>query len=424
MNLKKYLDAANAAEARVQMIAAQIDQHFEVGEAEKALALKPELNSAKEKAKESFELYTSMVNATAGGNDPARQLAQAANVQVVLDEADRKFRSPGEFFQAVKNAELYPKQADPRLKGKIVDASGMSEAVPSDGGYLLPSEVAGGIQQNMLDTGAVVSRISLDPVAGNSMTYNLVDESSRASSLFGGVVGYWMQEAGSITSSFPKFKELSLRLKKVAALCYATDELLADANALQNWLTRNVPQALTFYVEQAIMRGDGIGKPLGILSGPGTVSVTRVDANKIQIADVSAMWARRLGNGSYAWLVNRDAMPQLMQLGSTYQYAWMPPGSWTDSPYARLLGAPVIEVEHCSSLGTVGDIVLADLAMYQGIQKGGVETASSIHVKFATDETAFRFVYRFDGAPLLSSALTPAQGSNTQSPFVTLSTSS
>ena len=58
------------------------------------------------------------------------------------------------------------------------------------------------------------------------------------------------------------------------------------------------------------------------------------------------------------------------------------------------------------------------------IEKGGMESASSIHVKFTTDETAFRFVMRVDGQPTWNAALTPSNGSNTQSPFITLDTRS
>ena len=54
------------------------------------------------------------------------------------------------------------------------------------------------------------------------------------------------------------------------------------------------------------------------------------------------------------------------------------------------------------------------------ISKGGVEAASSIHVKFVEDETAFRFVFRVDGQPIWASAVTPFQGSDTVSPFVAL----
>lgn len=346
-----------------------------------------------------------------------------AGVSVVVDEADQPFKHAGEFFQAVKIAAVDPNREDVRLRS-LKAPTGMGETVASDGGYLIPPAVAAGIQQNMFSTGAILSRVAMTNVSGNSMTWNLIDETSRASTRFGGVLGYWLAEAGTITASAPKFKQFELKLKKVAALCYATDELLADTAALQGWLTRSVPDELRFQTEGAMVYGDGVGKPLGIIAAPGTVSVTRVDASKVQAADVVAMYARRLGNGPFVWLINRDVTPQLFTLGSTYQSYFIAPGQWQSAPGGQLLGFPIVEVEYCSTLGTVGDIILADLSMYQAIQKGGIDSASSIHVKFTTAEQAFRFVYRVDGAPMLSSAITPHKGSNTQAPFVTLSTSS
>jgi len=100
---------------------------------------------------------------------------------------------------------------------------------------------------------------------------------------------------------------------------------------------------------------------------------------------------------------------------------FMPPGGLSGSMYGTLLGRPIIEVEYASTLGTLGDVILASLSQYQGIQKGGVESASSIHFVFDHDETVFRFVYRFDGQPTWNSAVTPHSGSaNTVSPFVVL----
>jgi len=71
------------------------------------------------------------------------------------------------------------------------------------------------------------------------------------------------------------------------------------------------------------------------------------------------------------------------------------------------------------TLGAVGDILLADMSQYIMIDKD-VQSASSIHVQFLTDQVAFRFVYRCDGQPKISAPLTPYQGAGTLSPFVAL----
>lgn len=427
-NLKKYLDAVNEASARVTEIAAQIDTLFDAGKIDEATAKRPELDAAKVEYDKANQLYLSMLNANSGGDDPAQRLIPAGgNVQVVTDEGDQPFESDGAFFRAVKNAALYPARADARLRGRqVVDATGASEGVPADGGYLLPQQTASGILERMYTDGAILSRIAVDPVAGNSMTYNGVDETSRADgSRWGGVRGYWTAEGASISTSKPAFRQFELKLKKVAALCYATDELLEDVPALESWLNRTVPAELRFLVEDAVYNGDGVGKPLGVMNSPCLVSVLRVDASKVQVADIVGMYARRwAGVSDYVWFINQDVEPQLLNLNNTYQMLYLPPGGLSASPYGTLLGKPVVPVEYAATLGTTGDIMLANMSQYQAISKGGIKSAQSIHVAFATDEMAFRFLYRIDGQPTWHAALTPYKGSNTQSPFVVLTSAS
>lgn len=345
------------------------------------------------------------------------------NVTVTKDEADQEWAYPGEFFKAVKTAAYYPSAEDPRLRA--LKATGMSEGVPADGGYLLPVNVSATIIQRMLDTGNILSRVAKDPItSGNSMVYNGVDETSHASSLFGGIVGYWLAEAGTKTASQPKFYQVELKLKKIAALLYATDEQLEDTPNLQSWIMRTVPDVLTWYVENAIISGDGVGKPLGITNSPCLVAQVRLDANEVNPDDFANMWSRRwTGANDYVWLINPTvaAWMNLFAVGTFPVY--MPAGSMVGAPNGTLYGRPVIETEHVAAAKSANDVLLVSLSNYQTITKGGVQAATSIHVAFTTDETAFRFVYRIDGSPLWHSALTPKNGS-TISPFVGLAAAS
>lgn len=344
------------------------------------------------------------------------------HVEVTKDEGDQPWVKPGDFFKAVKMAAYYPHEVDPRLAK--IKATGMSEGVPADGGYLVPQEVSNTIIERMLNTGEILSRVSMDPVSGNSMLYNGIDETTHVGSLYGGIIGYWLNEGGTKTASKPKFYQLDLKLKKIAALCYATDEQLEDTANLESWITRTVPNVLRFYAEDAIVEGDGVGKPLGIMNSPSLITVTREDASEINFSDVSGMWGRRwVGTPDYVWLVNPSAAGQLPTLAVGTTPVYIPPGGASVTPYAMLFGKPVIETEYCQALGTSGDIVLASLSQYQAISKGSVKSDTSIHVAFTTDETAFRFVYRIDGAPAWHSSLTPLHGS-TVSPFVALTSAS
>ena len=393
------------------------------GAVEKASAKSAEV--AKTAADEAVKAYVEKTEGVTG-----------SGVKVTKDEADQPWGKGMEankaFFLAVKNAALNPSQPDPRLLAMKAPA-GLSEGVSSDGGFLLLPQMAAGIMERMYTLGQVLSRVSKDPLGPNSntMLYNGIDETSRVDgSRWGGLLGYWLAEAGALTGTKPKFFQVPLKLKKVGALAYATDEQLQDTTALASWLTRTVPMELTFQVEYAVINGVGGGMPLGIMNSAPLVSVTRLDASKIQIQDISNMLARvwmgsQVGTlaGGLCWFADQSTIPQLAQLVIGNYPAFIPMSQGlTGALPATLMGRPVVFTEYNAALGTVGDILLCDMSQYQMIEKGGVQQASSIHVNFLTDEQVFRFIYRVDGAPLWKGPLTPRNGGATLSPFVALTT--
>jgi len=265
----------------------------------------------------------------------------------------------------------------------------------------------------------------------NGIKFNIIDESSRAAgSRFGGVRGYWVAEAGALTSSEPTFAQVELTLKKLACLFYSTEELLMDQTALAGLVERVVPQELTFMLENSILEGSGSGQPLGISNSAAVVTQAKKGsqaATTIVTDNVINMWSRLWGpsRANAVWLINQDAEPQLTALADSNGNAiYLPPGGLSDTPFSRLYNRPVLMSEYCATLGTVGDIQLLDLSQYFLIDKGGVRADSSMSVRFLYDERAFRWMYRVDGQPSWNSALTPLNGSNTLSPFVNLATRS
>ena len=90
------------------------------------------------------------------------------------------------------------------------------------------------------------------------------------------------------------------------------------------------------------------------------------------------------------------------------------------------MGRPIVPLEQCQALGTKGDIYFCDWSQMLFADKGGLQAASSIHVKFVNDETTFRFVYRCDAQPAWNNELTPFKGGSTAttSPFLALATRS
>jgi HK97 family phage major capsid protein len=180
-----------------------------------------------------------------------------------------------------------------------------------------------------------------------------------------------------------------------------------------------------------MIRGSGAGQPLGILNADSLVSVAKETgqaAATVVYENVLNMFARihpkSLTNAS--WFINQEVYPQLWSMvqviGVGGVPVFLPPGGVGSAPGGTLLGRPVVPIEYASALGTVGDIILADWSQYVLLRKGGIEQASSIHVYFDTDETAFRWVLRINGRPWRKSVVSPYKGSLTTSPFVVLQT--
>lgn len=359
--------------------------------------------------------------------DPSQSIQQAT-----AEKGPFRGRHPlGEFAIAV--AEHYRSggaKSDPRLQE--LRALGLNEAILSEGGFLVQQDLEPGLLQTAYETGILVGLARTRPISANAngLRANAIDETSRVDgSLYGGLQGYWLAEAGTKTATKPKFRQIDMKLEKLIGLYYATDEEMQDAGALEAGMRDAFGQVFAYKLDKAIYEGLGGGMPIGIMGSAALVTVAK-EAGQVAATvvkeNVDKMWARMWAPSrqNALWLINQDVEPQLEQLAYTIGLggvpAYMPPGGVADAPYGRLKGRPVRIFEHCSTLGTLGDIVLVDPTQYLLIDKGGLQYASSIHVAFLTDETAFRFVYRVNGQPLWAAVKTPAKGSNTLSPYVTL----
>ena len=357
--------------------------------------------------------------------------ASMARVTAVHDRAaDRPWGQEsgaafGEFLLAIRNQRLGG-PVDPRL---MAAAQGAGEAVDADGGFLVAQDMILDLTK-AINSGAVLSRVRRFPlkVGSNGITIRVIDETSRADgSRWGAVRGYWVDEGTAPTASRPKFAKVDLKLAKLATLGYSGDELLDDVSAFQGVITDAFRDELQFMVEDAIFNGDGVGKPLGFLNAAATVSVAKETgqaAATIVVKNLSKMWSRFTGRNP-VWFINRDCGPTLDELSIVAGTGALEPRFVNYGPdgLLRIKGAPVFETEYNATVGTVGDIVLADMSAYGYIDGGGVKQDTSMHVAFSTDEMTFRATMRVDGQVLPRSALTPFKGAgNTRSPIITLAT--
>lgn len=342
------------------------------------------------------------------------------------DGGARPFHSLGEQLQAVVNA-AKTHVVDKRLLQVNDAVKGANEGAGADGGFAVQEDFAGQILETAVSTGDILSRVDSYTVGANSNAarWLMVDETDVSASVFGGVQMYWAAEGATVTASRPKFKELKLDLEKMMGFAYATDELLQDAAFMTGFFGSAFTVAANRLLEDAIISGDGSGKPTGILSSGALITV---DAEASQAAgtlnaqNILKMWTRALTSGrrNMVWIMHPDLEDQLPQLMLGDKLIWMPEGGISGAQYQTILGRPVLFNDNCQAMGTKGDVLLADLKQYMLLKKGTAKQDWSMHVEFLTDQMCFRMVLRCNGTPKVTAPITLKNSTRTRSPFVTL----
>lgn len=338
----------------------------------------------------------------------------------------RPFRSLGEQLQAVVNA-AKTHAVDKRLLQVNNAVQGANEGTGADGGFAVQEDFAGSILETAVSTGDILSRVDSYTVGANSNAarWLMVDETDVSASVFGGVQMYWAAEGATVAASRPKFKELKLDLEKMMGFAYATDELLQDAAFMTGFFGSAFTVAANRLLEDAIISGDGSGKPTGILNSGALVAVDAEAgqaAGTVNARNILKMWSRALisGRRNMVWMMHPDLEDQLPQLMLGDKLIWMPEGGISGGQYQTILGRPVLFNDNCRAMGTKGDVLLADLKQYMLLKKGTAKQDWSMHVEFLTDQMCFRMVLRCNGTPKVTAPITLKNSVHTRSPFVTL----
>lgn len=331
------------------------------------------------------------------------------------------FRNLSEFAVSVRNAYV-----NHTVDARLAAPANFHQNQGNNGeGFLVPVEFRENIWELAFDPSDLLGMVTPEPTNSNAISVPK-DETTPWGAA--GVQALWRAEAGQMSASVAQTKNEMVQLHELYAFVLATDEILSDAPRLQNRLTNKAAAAIRWKASDAIMWGDGNGKPLGFMNAPSLVTVSKENAqaaDTFAVQNILKMSSRvlRMG-GRPIWLGNSDIEPQLASLTIGNIPFFLPnnqPG--VASPYeGTIRGKPAMFTEHCATLGDVGDLVVADLSGYLAATKqgGGIDFAASIHLFFDYGIQAFRWTFRLGGQPYLSAPVAPARGTNTKSHFVTL----
>lgn len=389
--------------------------------------------------RERFEASTAQIHAPQARilePQPILNTAQAGPVQQRMgatvtprNMGTYGFQSFGEFALAVRQASMQGRTPDPRLFAAGAAPVPANEGTGADGGFAVPPDYRNTIVQFINGDDSLIPRTDNIPTAANQITMPI--DVTTPWQTTGGIQAYWEGEAALKTQSKPALDTQTTRLNKIIALVPITDELLEDAPAMDTYLRNKAPEKIVYKVNDAILNGDGTGKPLGVRQSAAKITVPAVagqlEADPLRLANITAMWGAMYvpGRKRAVWLANPSAETIFLTMTIGQYPAYLPPGGLSASPYGTLLGRPVLYMENMAALGTAGDLLLVDLKAYMSATKvsnPGIRTDVSIHLWFDYDVTAYRFVLRIGGTPWWKAPMLAGDGVTQRSPYVELAT--
>ncbi|MCL5270581.1 MAG: phage major capsid protein [bacterium] len=298
--------------------------------------------------------------------------------------------------------------------------TGATEAVPSEGGLVVPLEYARLLFDAALEDEVVRSRAQVWPMQSLSLQIPSFDAADHSSNL-AGLKGSWLGEAAEASNQVAKLQAITLSAHKLAIFTAASNELIADGVNFETQLGAAMIRALSWNLDYYFLTGSGGGQPLGVLNCASTVEVAKESAQAnatIKYENLTKMLAR-LHPACFknsVWVCHPSTIPQLLGLsvvvgtgGSHY-----PVLSETNGQFS-ILTRPCVFSEKMAELGDAGDVLLADFSRYAIGLRRDVSLEKSVHVGWQTDQVGYRTIIRVDGRPLWPDAITPRVGTDSLS---------
>ena len=270
----------------------------------------------------------------------------------------------------------------------------------SEGGYLVPDEFERTLIE-ALEEENIFRRIAT-VIHSNSGDRKIPVVASK------GTAG-WIDEEGLYPESDDSFGQLSLGAYKLGTMIKISEELLNDsAFDMEGYITREFARRIGTKEEEAFFKGDGTGKPLGLLADTGgaDIGVTTTGASITADDVIDLYYSLRVPYRKKAkWIMNDSTVSALRKLkDQNGQYLWQP--SLVAGTPNTILGCEVISSPFMPSIAA-GEkaIAFGDYSYYWIADRQG-RTFKRLNELFATTgQVGFLGAQRVDGKLILPEAI-------------------
>ena len=277
----------------------------------------------------------------------------------------------------------------------VARVKALSEGTAADGGYLFPDEFrAEVIQKITADAVALRNLVRVIPMSKDVM---------KIPALTARPLTYWTAEGATKTTTSAEFNEVTLTAHKLAAIIYATDELIADSTEISvvDLIIEKFADDIKLKENQAIAAGTGTGQPTGLTQASLTSKVCSGNLDFDDIIDTFYLLSPQY-RANASWLINPVNIKELRKAkDSNGRYLWEE-SAQLGQP-ATILGLPVYECPWIPE----SEIYFGDWkrAYYLGDrQQMTVKVTNDSETAFTKDMTGIRVVHRIAGITVLTAA--------------------
>ena len=248
--------------------------------------------------------------------------------------------------------DAYVRRGDERAMNQL-EAKAFSVGTPSDGGYLVPSEMEAEIGKRMAMLSPIRAISSVRQISAGVL--------KKPFATTGFAAGWSAETAARAQSATPVLAELQFPAMELYAMPASTVSLLDDAAVdMDQWIAQEVEAVFAEQEGTAFVTGDGVNKPKGFLNYTAVAEASWTWGNLGYIATgvagglpatnpsdvlIDTIYALKAGyrqNGTF--VMNRKSQAVVRKLKDAQgNYLWQPPA--TAGAQAQLMGFPLVEAE-------------------------------------------------------------------------------
>lgn len=274
----------------------------------------------------------------------------------------------------------------------------LAEGVAADGGYLFPDEFMAEIIRDIANTPHMRSEVTVIPMKRDVMKIPTLTSGPKVS---------WTAENAAKSTTTAVFNEATLTVKKLAAILYASDELIEDSTEIDvvQFIITLFSEAIGNEEDRVITVGNGTTEPKGFAtSGQGVATISAGGSLTYDsIIDLEYLLPSKYTRGA-KFFAARDAIKEMRKLKDSNQRPLWNDGIVSAGQPATFHGYPVVEVVDLpDSVIYFGDLKKA--YWFGDRKRMTVKISQDTETAFVHDQTAIRVVARLAGCVVLPQAL-------------------